>query len=270
MARSREARARPPAPPPVRWHPRPRARSVPHAEVRVDVAPPGRGPLELLAQLAHEHVDRPVAAGHRVAPHALVDLLALHDPALRLGEQLDELELAAREIHAAPPTKAWNWSARTSTSPASTGPAPTASRRAAPPHDGLHARDQLLRMARLGHPVVGAEPQPAHALGDGRPTGADHDAEPGQTRCRALEVVPALRAEHGEIDHHGPQAHRDDVVDRHGAGEHPVLPAGAVQSLRENLEESGVGVEHGEPDGRRRGRHLPRRIVGRHTVPRRG
>ena len=70
--------------------------------MRVDVAPAGRGPLELLPQLAHEDVDRPVAVDHRVAPHALVDLLALHDLAARLGEQLDELELAPGEVHAGP------------------------------------------------------------------------------------------------------------------------------------------------------------------------
>src|SRR4051794_17192033 len=45
---------------------------VPDAEVRVDVAPAGRRLLELLAQLAHEDVDRAVAARHRVAPHALI------------------------------------------------------------------------------------------------------------------------------------------------------------------------------------------------------
>src|SRR5690242_15603716 len=45
-------------------------------EVRVDVAPARRDTLELLAQLAHEDVDRAVAVDHRVAPHALVDLLA--------------------------------------------------------------------------------------------------------------------------------------------------------------------------------------------------
>src|SRR3954462_5522741 len=71
---------------------------VADAEVRVDVPPPRRRLLELLAQLADEHVDRPVAARHRVAPHALVDLLALEHATLGRGEQLDQLELAPREI----------------------------------------------------------------------------------------------------------------------------------------------------------------------------
>ena len=57
-----------------------------------------RRPLELLPQLADEDVDRPVAVDHRVAPHALVDLLPLQHLPLGVGQQLDELELAPREI----------------------------------------------------------------------------------------------------------------------------------------------------------------------------
>ena len=75
-----------------------RGEPVADAEVRVDVAPARRGPLELLTQLADEDVDRAVTVDHRVAPDPLVDLLALQHLALGLGEQLDELELAARQI----------------------------------------------------------------------------------------------------------------------------------------------------------------------------
>src|SRR3954470_7833329 len=72
--------------------------AVADAEVRVDVAPARRRALELLAQLAHEDVDRAVAVDHRVATDALVDLLALEHLALGVGEELDQLELAAREV----------------------------------------------------------------------------------------------------------------------------------------------------------------------------
>src|SRR5690242_15813223 len=68
--------------------------------MRVDVAPARRGLLELLAQLAHEHIDRAVAADHRVAPQPRVDLLALEHPPVSGGEQLDELELAPGEVEA--------------------------------------------------------------------------------------------------------------------------------------------------------------------------
>ena len=69
----------------------------------------------------------------------------------------------------------------------------------APPHDGLDARDQLLGMARLGHPVVGAQPQPAHALGDGGLARADDHAEARAAACRASRgsSSPAGRARRG-------------------------------------------------------------------------
>src|SRR4051812_26506745 len=54
-----------------------RREPVADPEMRVDVPPSRRRLLELLAQLADEHVDRAVAARHRIAPYALVDLLAL-------------------------------------------------------------------------------------------------------------------------------------------------------------------------------------------------
>src|SRR3954452_8585758 len=75
--------------------------SVADPEVGVDVAPVRRDLLELLAQLAHEDVHRAVAVDHRVAPDALVDLLAGNDLAAEVAEQRDQLELAAGEVHAA-------------------------------------------------------------------------------------------------------------------------------------------------------------------------
>jgi hypothetical protein len=56
--------------------------------------------LQFLAQLAHEHVHRAVAVGHRVAPDLLVDVLALDHLAVRLDQQLQQLELAAGEADA--------------------------------------------------------------------------------------------------------------------------------------------------------------------------
>src|SRR6476660_1302484 len=65
------------------------------------VAPPRRALLQLLAQLADEDVDRAVAMGHRISPHPLVDRLALQHLALGLGEQVQQLELAAGQVEAA-------------------------------------------------------------------------------------------------------------------------------------------------------------------------
>ena len=69
---------------------------------------------------------------------------------------------------------------------------------------------------------------------------------PGSARAEPLEVVPRLRPEDGEVDHDRVEAHRDDGVGRHRAGEHAVLPAEALQALAEHLEEAGVGVQHGD------------------------
>src|SRR5215211_2783847 len=130
-------------------------------EVRVDVAPVRRDLLELLAQLAHEDVHGAVAVDHGVAPDALVDLLARDDLAAEVAQQRDQLELAAREVHGAACGEGLELIPADLELPrhhglgvrAHLGPA------AAPDH-GFGAGDDLLGMARLGHPVVGAEPEP--------------------------------------------------------------------------------------------------------------
>src|SRR5207302_7144583 len=74
--------------------------AVADPEVGVDVGPAWREALDLLPYLAHEHVHGAVAVHHRIAPHVLVDLVALEHPPPRLGEQEQQLELAAREVDA--------------------------------------------------------------------------------------------------------------------------------------------------------------------------
>ena len=59
------------------------------------------------------------------------------------------------------------------------------------------------------------------------------------------------------------QPHGDDRVERHRAGEHAVLPAGALEALGEHLQEARVGVQDREPDRGRAWRHLPRSIASR-------
>jgi hypothetical protein len=155
-----------------------------------------------------------------------------------------------------PPTNAWNWSGRIADHER---PGVDARLGAlAPPHDRLDARDQLLRVARLRDPVVGAQPQPAHPLRHRRLPGADDHAEPRQPRADLLQVVPPLRTQDRQIDHDGVQPHRDDRVERNRAREHAVLPARALDAIRQHLQEARVRVEHRYAD--RRLRHLARRI----------
>jgi hypothetical protein len=101
-------------------------------------------------------------------------------------------------------------------------------------------------MAGLAHPVIGPQPQPAHALGHRRTAGANDDAQAGQRRAQALEVGPRLRAEDRQIDDHGVEPHGHDSVERHRAREDPVLPAHAFEPAREHAYEAGVGVDDGE------------------------
>ena len=77
-------------------------------------------------------------------------------------------------------------------------------------HDRLDARDQLLGMAGLGQPVIGAEAQAAHALGDRRAAGADDDAEARAARRRAARATPSRSARSPRGRPRSRQAHRDD------------------------------------------------------------
>ena len=97
------------------------------------------------------------------------------------------------------------------------------------------------------------EPQPAHALGDRGLAGADDHAQPGQPRAELVEVRPALRTQHRQIDHDRVQPQRDHRIQRHRRGEHAVLPAHALQPLAQHLQEAGVGIDHRQAD-----RRLPR------------
>ena len=115
-----------------------------------------------------------------------------------------------------PETKAWNWSARISISPATNGPGVLArAAAAAAADDRLDPRHHLLRVRRLRDPVVGAEPQAANPLGDGRALGADDDAEVGQHPADPLEELPAERPEDRDVDEQGVQLHRHELLGRH-------------------------------------------------------
>src|SRR5829696_2682734 len=133
--------------------------------MRMDVGPPRRALGELLSKLADEDVDRAVAVRHRVAPDALIHRFALQHPPGRLGEQLEELELAAGQVDADAADERLELVAadlylagdyRAGLDPGSPGPATAG--------DRFDPRDRLLRVAGLGDPVVDAEPQAADTL----------------------------------------------------------------------------------------------------------
>src|SRR5262245_16374000 len=115
----------------------------------MDVLPPRGVTLELLPQLPHEDVDGAVAVGHRVAPDLLVDVLALDHLAVRLREQLQQLELAAREPDAPPADEGLVLVAADLQLAGDEGPDVGPGRSAlAPAHDRLDPGHHLLGMAR--------------------------------------------------------------------------------------------------------------------------
>src|SRR6201999_3442927 len=151
----------------------------------MDVLPGRRAFLQLLAQLADEDVDRAIAVGHRVTPDPLVDRLALEHLAALLGEQVEQLELAAGEVEvdlagesleAVGPDLQIAGGERGDVAALTTAGAPAAAR------DRLDPRDRLLRMGRVWGPGVGPEPQPADPLGDGRAAGTDDERQIGEQR----------------------------------------------------------------------------------------
>src|SRR6185437_4815161 len=124
----------------------------------------------------------------------------------------------------------------------------TRSRALAAADDRLHARDHLLRVARLGDPVVGADPQAAHTLRHARRSGADDDAETGHRLAHVLEELPALRPEQGEIDDQRVQAHRQQILGTRRVCQHTVLPAHFAHALAEHPNETTGGVDYGQSD----------------------
>ena len=156
-------------------------------------------PLELLAHLADEDVDRAVAVGHRVAPDRLVDLLALEDLALGLGEQLQHLELAPREVDAAAADEGLELIGADLELARHERPGvdPCRGPLAAADH-GLDAGEHLLGMAGLGDPVVGAE-RAARARAAPRSSGPCRPRCPGpgraaETRSRKSQAPGPSRA----------------------------------------------------------------------------
>ena len=185
--------------------------AVADAEVRVDVAPARRRLLELLAQLAHEDVDRAVAVGHRVAPDALVDLLALEHLALGLGEQLDQLELAPRQVDAERRRRRPGTGRRGSRARRRrTGP-PRRARASARRRRRTTASTRAISSSGW-HGLVTQSSAPSRSPRTRWATvelaGADDDAERRQARRRPSRGRPSPRAEHREVDDERVEAHR--------------------------------------------------------------
>jgi hypothetical protein len=116
--------------------------------------------------------------GHRVAPDLLVDLLALDHLTGDLGEQLEQFELATGEAEALPAHQGLELVGPDLELGVKHGPGVQADLGTpAAANDRLDPGDDLLGMAGLGDPVVGAEAQAPNRLADGGPVAAHEDAK---------------------------------------------------------------------------------------------
>src|ERR1700722_2783159 len=148
----------------------------------MDVAPSWRGFLQLLTQLAHEHIHRAVAAHHRIAPQTRIDLLALEYPSFASGQQLDQLELAPSQLKTLSSHESLEAIGADFHLAGLTGlGCPATGGTTAPPDEPLQAGDDFLGVAGLGNPVVGSQTQPADPLGHRGGARANDDAQLGQS-----------------------------------------------------------------------------------------
>jgi hypothetical protein len=110
---------------------------------------------------------------------------------------------------------------------------------------GFDPRHNLLRVARLRDPVVGAQAKPANPLGHRRALRADDDAEARQHPADSLEELPGQRPQQSGVDEKRVQLHRRQLFGRHRTREDPVLVTGPLEALREHAKETGVVVDDG-------------------------
>ena len=129
---------------------------------------------------------------HRVAPHALVDLLALEHPAARPASRCSSSNSRRVRSTLGPPTKAWNWSARISSSPATSGAS------SAVPAARLRRRTTASTRAMTSSGWHGLVTQSSAPMRRPRTRwatldwpGADDHAEARQRVADALEELPA-------------------------------------------------------------------------------
>ncbi len=76
--------------------------AIAEAGVGVDEAPVGHDALELAAELAHVHVDRPVSRSQLATPNRFVELLARDDHTRSHHERHEQLVLAHRQREGPP------------------------------------------------------------------------------------------------------------------------------------------------------------------------
>ena len=163
---------------------------------------PRRVRLDLVAQLADEHVHGAVAAGLAPAPDPLQQLVARDDAAALQRERVEEAELGRRQLDALPVDVGLDVQGideqllgldRLA--------ALVALRPHAPPGRRAHAGDQLLHGERLHEVVVGADLERVDAVVLGAARTHDDDRRADPLLARRLEQPPAVEAGEHQVEH---------------------------------------------------------------------
>src|SRR5581483_4313637 len=177
---------------------------VADAVARLDEGVPGRAAVDLLAQPAHEDVDRPVAMRLAAAPELLQQLVPRRDAAAVEGELVQEPELGRRQLRAlavdvrlhlarvdAELLDLDRLAARRLLAPD------------APACGGADACDELLHRERLHEVVVGADLERVDPVVLGAAGRDDDDRGADSLGANRLDHLPAVEAGQHQVEHAG-------------------------------------------------------------------
>ncbi len=158
--------------------------------------------VDLLAQLAHEHVDGAVAVRGAAAPDPLQELVAREDAALVECERVDEPELGRRQLGA----RAVHVGLHVARVEAELLDldllaAPRLLRTGAPPCGGCDPRRELLHRERLDEVVVGAELEGVDAVVLGAAGADDDDRRADPLAARLLDHLPPVEPRQHQVEH---------------------------------------------------------------------
>jgi signal transduction histidine kinase len=161
----------------------------------------GRGPVDLLAEPAHEDVDRAVAVRLAPAPDLLEQLVPCDDAATVERERVEQLEFCGRQPRASPVDERLHLTRidpelldldRIAALLLCRANAATCCR--------ADPRDELAHRERLHEVVVGADVERVHAVVLGPAGGHDDDRRPNPFGARSLDQLPAVELRQHQVE----------------------------------------------------------------------
>ena len=174
---------------------------VADAVPRVDEGVARRAPVHLLAELADEDVDGPVAMRRAASPDALEQLVTGEHAALLTGERVQEPELRRCQLGALPVDVRLDVvGVEAKLLDQDRVAAPGLGLADAAPRCRAHARRELLHREGLHQVVVGADLERVHSVVLGATRGDDDDRRADPLVARLLDHAPAVDAGKHEVE----------------------------------------------------------------------